>query len=43
MFCLVKGLMTDSKDVVGGICVRGCDGKLCLSEKEGGNVRQDYM
>ena len=34
MFRLVKGLKTDSKEVVGGRCMRGSDGKLCFSEKE---------
>ena len=26
-----------------GRCMRGSDGKLCLSEKDGGNVWNDYM
>ena len=40
---LVKGLMTDSKEVEGGRCVRGSDEKLCFSEKERGKVWKDYM
>ena len=43
MFRLVKGRKTDSKDVEGGRCMRGNDGKLCFSEKERGNVWKDYM
>ena len=30
----VKGLKTDSKEVEGGRCMRGSDGKLCFSDKE---------
>ena len=36
MFRLVKGLESDSKEVEGGRCMRGSDGKLCFSEKERG-------
>ena len=43
MLRLVKGLKTDSKEVEGGWCMRGCDGKLCFSEKERGKVWKDYM
>ena len=43
MFGLVKGLKTDSNEVEGGKCMRGCDGKLYFSEKEGGEVWKDYM
>ena len=43
MFGLVKGLNTDSKKVDGGRCMRGSDGKLCLSEKERGKLWKDYM
>ena len=43
MFSLVKGLKTDSREVEGGRCMRGSDGKLCFSEKERGNVWKDYM
>ena len=37
----VKGLKTDSKDVEGGRCMRGRDGKF--SEKERGKIRKDYI
>ena len=43
MLGLVKELKTDSKEVEGGRCMRGSDGKLCFSEKEIGKVRKDYM
>ena len=43
MLWLVKGLKTDSKEVEGGRCVRGSDGKLCFSEKGRGKIRKDYM
>ena len=43
MFWQVKGLMTDSKEVVGGRCMKGSVGKLCLGEKERGKVLKDYM
>ena len=33
MFRLVKGLKTDSKEVEGGRCMRGSDGRLCFSKK----------
>ena len=42
MLRLVKGLKTDSNELVGGRCIRGSDGKLCFSEKERGEVRKDY-
>ena len=35
--------MIYSKKVVGGSCMRGSDEKLCLVEKEAGNVWKDYM
>ena len=35
--------MNDSKDVDGGRCMRGSDGKLCFSEKEKGKVWKDHM
>ena len=41
MFWLVKGLKTDSKEVEGGRCMRGSDGKLCSCEKERGIVMED--
>ena len=43
MLRLIKGLKTDSKEVEGGRCMRGSDGKLSLSEKERGKVWKDYM
>ena len=43
MFRLVKGLKTDSRDVDGGRCMSGSDGKLCFSEKERGKVWIDYL
>ena len=33
MLKLVKGLKTDCKEVEGGRCMRGSDGKLYLSER----------
>ena len=43
MFMLVKGLKSDRKEVEGGRCVRGSDGKLCFSEKEKVKAWKDYM
>ena len=43
MLRLVKGLKTDSKEVEGGRCMRGSDGKLCFGEKERCNVWKDYL
>ena len=43
MFRLVKGLKTDSNEVEGRRCMRGSDGKLCISEKERGKVWKDYI
>ena len=43
MFRLAKGLMTDSKEVEGGRCMSGSDGKLCFSEKERCKVWKDYV
>ena len=43
MFRLIKGLMTDRKEVEEGRCMSGSDGKLCFSEKERGIVWKDYM
>ena len=43
MLRLVKGLKTGSKEVEGGRCMRGSDGKLCFSEKERGKVWKGYM
>ena len=40
MFRQVRGIKTDTKKLkVEGVC----DGKLCFTEKERGNVRKDYM
>ena len=41
MIRLVRGNKTDNKEVER--CIIGCDGKLCLSEKERGKVWKDYM
>ena len=43
MFRLVIGLKTDSKDIEGGRCMRGGDGKLYFSEKERGKVWKHYV
>ena len=43
MFGLEEGLETDSKEVEGGMCMRGCDEKLCFGEKEKGKVWKNYM
>ena len=43
MFRLVKELKIDSKDVKGGRCMRGSNGKLCFSEKERGKIWKGYM
>ena len=40
MFRFLKGLKTDSKEVEGGRCVRGSNGKLCFSEKERDSSKQ---
>ena len=43
MFRQVKVLKTGSKEVEGGKCMRGSDGKLWFSEKDRGKVWKDYM
>ena len=43
MHILIKRLKANSKEVVGGRCIGGSDGKLCFSEKERGKVWEDYM
>ena len=43
MFRLVKGMKTDSKEVEGGRCMKGSNGKLYFNEKERGKVWKDYM
>ena len=39
IFRIVKGLKNDIKEVEGGRCMRGSDGKLCFSENERGKDR----
>ena len=46
MFMLVKRLKTDSKEVDGGGCMRGSDGRdgrLCFSIKEEDKFWKDYI
>ena len=43
VFRSVKGFKTDNKEVEGGRCMRGSDGKLHFSDKERGKVWKDYM
>ena len=43
MLRLVRGLKTDSKEVEGGRCMIGSDGKLCLSEEKRGKVWKNSM
>ena len=43
MLRLEKRLKTDSKEVEGGRCMRGSDGKPCIREKERGKVWKNYM
>ena len=43
IFMLLKGLKTDSKEIDGGRCMRGSDGKLCFSDNEKGQVWKIYM
>ena len=43
MLRLAKGLKFNRKQVEGGRCMSGSDGKLCSSEKERGKMRKDYM
>ena len=43
MFRLIKRLKIDSKEVKGGRCMRGSDGKLCFSEKQKGTFWKSYM
>ena len=42
MLRLAKGLKIDSKEVEGGKCMRGSDGKLCFIVMEIGKVWKDY-
>ena len=43
MLRLVKGLKADSKEVEGGRCMKGNDGKLCFNKIERGKFWKDYM
>ena len=43
MFRPLKKLKTNGKEVEGGRCMRGSDGKLCFCEKERGKVWKNYM
>ena len=43
MDMIVKGLKIVSKEVEGGRCMRGSDGRLRFCEKERGKVWKDYM
>ena len=43
MFRLVEGLKIDSKEVEGGRCMRGSDGKLNVSETDRSKVWKNYM
>ena len=38
VFKLVKSMKKDRKDVEGGRCMRGSDGRLNFCEKDGGRV-----
>ena len=40
---LATVLKTDSKEVEGGRCMRGSEGKMCFGEKAQGKVWKDYM
>ena len=43
VFKLVKSMKKDGKDVEGGRCMRGIDGRLNFSEKDRGKVRKEHM
>ena len=43
MFKLVKSMKKDGKDVEGGRCMRGSDGRLNFSEKDRGRVWKEHM
>ena len=43
MLRLVKVLKTDTKEVEGGKCMGGSNGKLCFSEKERDKVWKAYL
>ena len=43
MFKLVKSIKKDGKDVEGGRCMTGSDGRLYFSEKYRGKVWKEHM
>ncbi|XP_068674313.1 uncharacterized protein [Montipora foliosa] len=43
VFELVKSMKKDGKDVEGGRCMRGSDGRLSFSEKDTGKVWKEHM
>ena len=43
VFNLVKSMKKDGKDVEGGRCMRGSDGRLSFSEKDRGKVWKEHM
>ena len=43
VFKLVKSMKKDGKDVEGGRCMRGSDGRLNFSEKDRGRVWKEHM
>ena len=43
MFKLVKSMKKDGKDVEGGRCMRGSDGRLNFNEKDRGKVLKEHM
>ena len=42
VFKLVKSMKKDGKEVEGGKCMRGSDGRLSFSEKDGGKVWKEH-
>ena len=43
LFKLVKSMKKDGKDVEGGRCMRGSNGRLNFSEKDRGKVWKEHM
>ena len=43
VFKLVKSMKKDGKDVEGGRCMRGIDGRLNFREKDRGKVWKEHM
>ena len=43
VFKLMKSMKKDGKDVEGGRCMRGSDGRLNFSEKDRGKVWKEHM